>query len=179
MNEPTGMTVEADEAMVQAFLDAHDGDVAKATVDWQKVKAEADAQRERDLEAARNWKPKVEVTLLTPWERSELDRLLADRLAKKPTVGAIKRWRDDAPKGPAYALAALEGEAQLVSSSPVGGRNDQLNRSAWTLGRLVHDGLIDAADVEQALVDAAQDAGLTAQEAKATVRGALRRRRQS
>src|SRR5262245_8388728 len=109
-----GMPFNADVAMMRAYLDAHDGDVVKATVDWRAFRAEADAQIERDLEAAKNWQSKVQVEPLSPGEREELERLLAGGFARQSTVGAVKRRRDDATKGSAYAAAALEGEANAV-----------------------------------------------------------------
>jgi hypothetical protein len=162
--------------MMRAFLDAHDGDVAKATVDWYEVRAEADAHLERELEAAKNWTPKVKLPPLTPGERDELDQLLAGRLAKKPTVGAVRRRRNDAAKGPRYAAVAIEGETEAVASAPVGLRAITLNTSAWTLARPELDGIVGADDIEIALVPAAVAAGLSEREARAIVRGALRRR---
>jgi hypothetical protein len=175
--EGASRTFDADLAMVQAYLDAHDRDVVAATVDWNALKAEADAQLERDLEAAKNWSPKITIEPLTTWERRRFDRLLAERLAKKPTVGAVKRRRrDDACKGPAYAARAIEGEADAVAHAPNGLRDITLNASAWTLARPELDGLVTADDIEDALVPAAIDAGLTEAEARSVVRGALRKR---
>jgi hypothetical protein len=51
--EPAPFRGSGAEATMRALLDAHGGDVAAATVDWQAIKAEADAQLERDLEVAR------------------------------------------------------------------------------------------------------------------------------
>jgi hypothetical protein len=82
----------------------------------------------------------------------------------------------DAAKGPAYAARALEGEAEAVATAPVGLRAITLNTSAWTLARPELDGIIDADDIEAALVPAAVDAGLSEREARSIVRGALRRR---
>jgi hypothetical protein len=82
----------------------------------------------------------------------------------------------DAAKGPAYAARALEGEAEAVATAPVGLRAITLNTSAWTLARPELDELVDADDIEAALVPAAVDAGLSEREARSIVRGALRRR---
>jgi len=170
------MSFDADVAMMRAYLDAHGGDVNAAAVDWRALKAAADAQLESDLEAAEHWQPTVRVEPLAPSERDELDRLLADRLAKRSTVGAVKRRRDDATKGPAYAAAALEGEADAVAHAPVGLRNTTLNAAAWALARPELDDLVTADDIEDALVPAAVEAGLTEREARSVVRGALRKR---
>jgi hypothetical protein len=171
---PTRMRVTDDEALMRAFLDAHDGDLQAATVDWQAVRKETDDQFHRDLEAARTWEPKVKLGPLTAEERKQLARILA---AEKPTAGAVKRRRDDAEKGRSYALAALEGEAEAVASAPKGLRNETLNSSAWTLARPELDGILDADEIERVLTAAAQDAGLHSREARATIRGAFRRRK--
>jgi hypothetical protein len=175
-SSPASRTFNADLAMVAAFIDAHAGDLEAIAVDWSALKAEAEAQLERELAAARNWSPKVTVAPLTPWERRRFDRLLAERLANKPTVGAVKRRRDDAAKGPEYAAAALEGEADAVARTPEGLRHVVLNASAWTLARPELDALVTAEDIENTLVRAAVDAGLTERDARSVVRGALRRR---
>jgi hypothetical protein len=165
-----------DEALMRGYLDAFDGDVEAATINWREIRAQADAQLEREVEAARNWSPKVKVEPLTTWERRRFDRLLADGLAKKPTVGEARRRRDDATKGPEYAARAIEGEADAVAHAPNGLRNATLNTSAWTLARPELDGTVTADDIEDALVPAAIDAGLTEAEARSVVRGALRKR---
>jgi hypothetical protein len=162
--------------MMRALLDAHDGDIEAATVDWNSLKAETDAQLERELEGARTWQPKINIRPLLPAEHDELDGLLAGRLANKPTVGTVKRRRDDAGKGPEYAARAIEGEAVAVASAPVGLRAKTLNASAWTLARPELEGIVDADDIETALVPAAIDAGLSEREARSIVRGALCRR---
>ncbi len=73
----------------------------------------------------------------------------------------------------AYARAALHGEiAQLTRSSP-GERNNQLNRSAFNLGTLVQEGLLDADVVEAALEQAAWGIGLGEDEIHATIRSGL------
>jgi len=142
MSALVAMSVGADEAMTRGFLDAHNGDVAKASVDWQKLRAEADAELEREIGAARGWTPLAKLAPLTPEERAELERLLTSRLAQKPTVGAVQRRREDAGRGRPYALAALEGEAEAVASAREGLRNHTLNASAWTLARPELDGLL-------------------------------------
>jgi hypothetical protein len=59
-----------------------------------------------------------------------------------------------------YGEAALRGEVEKVSQSTEGSRNDQLNRSAFALGQLVADNVIDQAEVERELETAAHVAGL-------------------
>ncbi|MCG7523850.1 bifunctional DNA primase/polymerase [Streptomyces sp. OfavH-34-F] len=87
-----------------------------------------------------------------------------------PRPGARHQPQD----GSAYAAAALRGEVDAVASARAG-RNDQLNRSGFRLGQLVGAGLLDLADVHQALTEAAAQAGVDPGEAKAqsTLRRAL------
>jgi len=63
-----------------------------------------------------------------------------------------------------YVERAVEGEVQAVLDAPVGGRNAQLNRSAFNLGTLVGAALLDQADAVQALVAAGEAAGLNPRE---------------
>ncbi len=59
-----------------------------------------------------------------------------------------------------YAEAALRGEIEKVSLSTEGGRNDQLNRSAFALGQLIAGEVLDQTEVERELETAARTAGL-------------------
>jgi hypothetical protein len=72
-----------------------------------------------------------------------------------------------------YALAALTAEADRVARAPVGSRNDTLNRAAFSLGRLVGAGLLDAADAVRELETAARFAGLGRAETRRTIRSGL------
>jgi hypothetical protein len=73
----------------------------------------------------------------------------------------------------AYAHAALEAEVAAVASAGKGGRNDQVNRSAFNLGTLIGAAVLGEAEVEAALLAAALACGLSASEAKATIRSGL------
>lgn len=75
--------------------------------------------------------------------------------------------------GQRYAAAALSGEVESVRSAEPGGRNRTLNRAAFSLGQLVAGGLLDRADVEEALLDAARGCGLGSREALATIRSGI------
>ncbi|MEO3976767.1 bifunctional DNA primase/polymerase [Streptomyces sp. CAU 1734] len=95
-----------------------------------------------------------------------------------PPPARIRLPRPGARHGPrdtaAYAAAALRGELDAVASARTG-RNDQINRSGYRLGRLVGAGLLDLDEVHQALTEAAALAGVDPGEAKAqsTIRRAL------
>jgi hypothetical protein len=91
-------------------------------------------------------------------------------------------WEDPQPAtGPVqvsgdrsrYVQAALAAETEAVRLAPEGTRNDQLNRSAVKLGRLVPH-LVDRDTVRAALTAAARDAGLTARETGRTISSGLR-----
>jgi hypothetical protein len=107
----------------------------------------------------------------------EVDRVLNPRReVPRPPEGAVRRRRNDAAKGPSYTLAALESEADAVRSAPHGMRNIMLAESAWTLARPELAGLVDAATIEDVLVEAGVDAGLPELEARSVVRRAIRKR---
>jgi hypothetical protein len=69
----------------------------------------------------------------------------------------------------AYALAALSGEVERVRSAAKGGRNHQLNRSAFALGQLVAANMLDRETVEDALREAAAECGLWQEEPTSTL----------
>lgn len=68
---------------------------------------------------------------------------------------------------------ALSKEIATVTSTSEGNRNDQLNKSAFYLGRFVYMGSLSREDVEEGLVHAAQASGLDLGEAIKTVRSGL------
>jgi hypothetical protein len=128
-----------------------------------------------ELAHAHAWRLSVPaLPTLTAKERKKLHRLLAKR--PKPILRIVERRRANGRKGREYALAALEGEAKAVAAAPVGLRNYELNRSAWTLARPELDGLLLVDEIERVLVAAGRDAGLSEREARCVVRGAFRRR---
>lgn len=73
----------------------------------------------------------------------------------------------------AWARAALHREAAAVRSTVEGGRNDRLNRAAFSLGQLVGAHL-DIDVVITVLTDAALESGLGQREAQATIASGLR-----
>lgn len=77
-----------------------------------------------------------------------------------------------------YATAALRAEVDRVRTNPAGGpgrsgRNDALNRAAFTLGTLVATGALTDTHVRRALTAAAVEAGLPPREAARTVASGL------
>lgn len=76
-------------------------------------------------------------------------------------------------RGTAYAIAALRYETQMVAAARPGTRNDTLNRAAFSLGQLAAAGLLPPLAVASTLASAAQEAGLSAEEARRTIRSGL------
>jgi hypothetical protein len=71
--------------------------------------------------------------------------------------------------GSRYGIAALRGEVVAVRAAPVGDRNNRLNRAAFSLAMLVAGGELDALLVEEELLTAALEVGLTEAEAQASI----------
>jgi hypothetical protein len=78
------------------------------------------------------------------------------------------------PSSTPYVAKAFERELEAVALAGDGQRNSTLNRAAFSLGRFVAKGELDAVDVGDALVDAALAAGLNRHEATRTVMSGLR-----
>jgi len=72
------------------------------------------------------------------------------------------------PVGDRYIEAALEGECRKVAAAPEGTRNDQLVRSAFSIGQLIHAGL-DLHTASNRLVIAAFRCGLDDRETRRTI----------
>lgn len=72
-----------------------------------------------------------------------------------------------------YGLKALQDEYMNVAQAQEGGRNDQLNRSAYALGQLVGGGVLSRSRVEHELYNAAQRSGLPDNEIEKTMRSGL------
>ena len=87
---------------------------------------------------------------------------LTELVAKKQgAIGAPASQRPPATKREqAYAKAALATEAKELAETPQGGRNDQLNKSAFLMGTMVGAGWIERDEVETALSAACDENGL-------------------
>jgi hypothetical protein len=73
----------------------------------------------------------------------------------------------------AYGAAALANQIALLAQATQPGRNDALNRAAYSLGQLVAGGELDAAQVETALSAVALSIGLSPAETKNTINSGL------
>ena len=72
-----------------------------------------------------------------------------------------------------YVAAALESELAAVATAWEGGRNNQLNKSAWAIARFVAAGQLDSDAAIDALTTAASAAGLSPAEISRTLRSAF------
>ncbi len=110
-----------------------------------------------------------------PGERIATTRELLEAVAatapepKRTTSTSSERSNGYSP----YATATLRDELATLRAAPVSTRNNQLNRSAHSLGQLVGKGVLDREDVEQELTDAALAIGLGESEIAATMESGL------
>lgn len=88
----------------------------------------------------------------------------------RPPVPAAVRCDDATPWG----RAALAAELGRVGASTPGGRNDTLNRAAFSLGQLVAGGHLRDSSVRAALLAAGLSCGLSHREVQGTVASGLR-----
>jgi hypothetical protein len=107
-----------------------------------------------------------------------ISRLLGTWQAQEDRVKGPKRKPVSAPqraaaRGTLYAQAALEREAAAVAGAVPGGRNRQLNESAFAVGQLVGAGVLARESVEETLAAAARSAGLDESEIRSTLRSGL------
>lgn len=72
-----------------------------------------------------------------------------------------------------YGNVALSGEIDRLRSAKEPGRNDQLNLSAFRMGQLVAEGMVDKLVVESALLGAALAIGLPENEAVRTINSGI------
>lgn len=72
-----------------------------------------------------------------------------------------------------YAASALEKELDALARTPEGGRNEQLNRSAFSLGQLVGGGVLDEGEVINKLETVGLGIGLDEREVKRTIQSGL------
>jgi hypothetical protein len=114
------------------------------------------------------WARRVEPAPLPAW----LFALLTPAPAPAPTTYAPSSAVLDRARRSAYALAALEGEASAVATTPTGGRNHRLTAAWLRCARDLGD-VLPRAIVRAELTRAALAAGLDESEIRRTLRDDL------
>lgn len=106
-------------------------------------------------------------------ELAEAPTWLVELVLAKPAQAPRVERQSPTRTATGYGRAALDAEASKVAAAPSGQRNETLNAAAYSLGQLVAGGVLDGCEVESALLDAANTAGLTDGEARATIRSGM------
>jgi hypothetical protein len=75
----------------------------------------------------------------------------------------------------AYVERAVEAELNLLATTSQGGRGEQVNKSAFSLGTLVGAGALSRAEAEVGLYDAAYANGVVAKDGEREIRAKIRR----
>ena len=91
--------------------------------------------------------------------------LIKQTAARRPVVGCKAKGES--------ANKALSREVKRVASTPEGNRNDQLNKSAYYLGRFVYADSLAREEVEDSLCEAAIKSGLEIDESQSTIQSGL------
>jgi hypothetical protein len=103
--------------------------------------------------------------------------VLVQKQALQAEQRQFEQQRRSAPQTPqaktSYAQAAFNAEVTQLATTREGGRNHQLNRSAFSLGQLVGAGLLDETNVATQLETAARQIGLPTSEIEKTLRNGL------
>lgn len=103
-----------------------------------------------------------------------------DRIGAPPPSPAPTYTNGTAgPLAARYAQAALEKELDELARTPEGGRNEQLNKSAFSLGQLVAGRALDESEVIDKLESVALAIGLDAGEIRGTIKSGLNSGKQS
>ena len=119
---------------------------------------------------------------MSPWEieLAELPEHIVEVLTA-PLAPAARTTPPPLPRAPRpaktaeqrYASMAMRLELNTIHQAQEGTRNDTLNRAAFSLGTLIGGGYLDRADVEHALLAAADTVGLPRRETEATIRSGI------
>lgn len=90
-----------------------------------------------------------------------------------PPAAVVRRVQERWPTLERYVAVAVAAELHTLRTATHGGRNDQLNRAGYALGRFVGAGLLDEKVAYSALSEAAANAGLDGAEIPKTVLSGL------
>jgi hypothetical protein len=91
----------------------------------------------------------------------------------EPTVQS-NAPRPSSERSGAYGAAALRAEIEILANTPEGGRNHQLNRSAFSSFQLVAGGELKEGDVTEALIKACEKNGLLDEDGLRAVMATIR-----
>jgi len=126
--------------------------------------------------------PPAEISL--EWLLSELQKIgltfskkanasrLEQNAAKLESIGREakkKRAESDEQRIRRYAEVALRDEVLLLAGSPVGSRNEQLNKAAFAMGQFVAAKVLSEDEVISELSKAAENTGLDSDEIRKTI----------
>jgi len=106
-----------------------------------------------------------------PWTKALIEKDQAYFPGQRPPAPPPRPFTGNLGE---YARKALEAETRLVAAAPDGTRNDQLNKSAFSLGQLVAGGELDHGTVESELLAAALSAGLKERKSRATIQSGMK-----
>lgn len=107
-------------------------------------------------------------------ERATLDGLPRPvKAAPAPAPAAPRPQVTGDTQHERYARTALAHECDQMARTGEGGRNEQLNRSAFNLGTLIGAGILDEIEATQELTQAARAAGLDDHEIRDTLRSGI------
>lgn len=118
-----------------------------------------------------SWEPSPVDMPPQPLPERVLDLLKKKQEPRAPYNGTPRTTPSE--QGERYAQAALDKEIDILLRTPEGGRNEQLNKSAFSLGQLVAGGALDRGDVIDRLSDAALSIGLEERETARTILSGL------
>lgn len=116
--------------------------------------------------------PQGELPPMPGWLRAALEKPVptpATASAASPTGATSVGRLPTSVTATAYGQAALQQEIQVMRYAPEGGRNDQLNKSAFALAQLSAGGEVDGPEAKALLHEAALESGLHASEIEVTL----------
>lgn len=96
-------------------------------------------------------------------------------LPPAPTQTSASTYSHTGGDNDAYVERAVEHELRLLAETTQGGRGEQVNKSAFSLGTLVGAGALSRSEAEAGLFDAAYANGVVAKDGEREIRAKIRR----
>lgn len=100
---------------------------------------------------------------------------LLDLVAPPTPAAQTSAYSHNSGDNDLYVERAVEAELTLLSSTTQGGRGEQVNKSAFSLGTLVGAGALSRSEAEAGLFDAAFSNGVVAKDGEREIRAKIRR----